>query len=142
MIESIKEFFSDKLDAIDFILLYGSYAKGTQTPMSDIDIAIHFNTPPSLLTIGGYITHLEMLLHKKVEINTLNNLYKTHPLLAYNITTDHLPIEIINQEQYVAFKTSSMLYYFDVLPLLEQKQKALKRRIDEGRFGERSFEYV
>jgi len=138
-VETIQDYFEDKLSNIEFILLYGSYARGEAHGMSDIDIAIYFKDSPSLLTIGGYITDLEMQLHKKIEINTLNNLYKSHPLLAYNITTDHQPIIITNQEKYVEFKRRSMLYYFDAKPLIEQNMEAFKRRIKDGKIGERNY---
>ncbi|MBN2825895.1 MAG: hypothetical protein JXQ76_11255 [Campylobacterales bacterium] len=37
------------------------------------------------------------------------------------------------------FKTRSMLYYFDAKPLIQQNQEALKRRIEEGKIGERNY---
>ncbi|KIM07246.1 MAG: hypothetical protein KU38_10985 [Sulfurovum sp. FS08-3] len=139
MIDTIEAYFSDKLSTIDFVLLYGSYAQAKATPMSDIDIAIHFKTPSSVLEMGGYTTYLEMQLHKKIEINTLNHLYKTHPLLAYNITTNHIPITIVDENAYIDFKTNSMLYYFDTYPLIQQSNESLKRRIESGFFGERNY---
>jgi predicted nucleotidyltransferase len=51
---------------------FGSYASGTQTEASDVDLLVEFSSRPiSLFTIGGLMSDLEEALHKDVDVVTL-----------------------------------------------------------------------
>lgn len=49
--------------------LFGSYAKGTNTPESDVDLLVAFEQPRvSLLTLGSLKNRMEKLLGTEVDI--------------------------------------------------------------------------
>jgi len=51
--------------------LFGSYARGEQTPTSDIDICISID-PPSLFKLGGIYSDLHELFNKEIDIVSLS----------------------------------------------------------------------
>jgi len=138
IIERLKKYF-EKRDMYAFVLLFGSTARGAQHSMSDVDIGVYFEDKENILEIGYDVAQLEGLIGKKIDIVVLNDLYKKDPLLAYEIYEDHRPIIVTNEEKYVAFKRNALVYYLDHLPLIEQNRKVLKKRIEEGKVGERNY---
>jgi len=55
--------------------LFGSYARGEQTPDSDIDICIAID-PPSLLKLGGIYSDLHELFNKEIDVVSLTGTHK------------------------------------------------------------------
>lgn len=55
--------------------LFGSYARGEQTPNSDIDICVALD-PPSLFKLGGIYSELHELLNKEIDIVSLTGTNK------------------------------------------------------------------
>jgi hypothetical protein len=55
--------------------LFGSYARGEQTPTSDIDICVALD-PPSLFKLGGIYSELHELLNKEIDIVSLTGTNK------------------------------------------------------------------
>ena len=55
--------------------LFGSYARGEQTPSSDIDICVSIE-PPSLFKLGGIHSDLKELLHKEIDLVSLTGTLK------------------------------------------------------------------
>lgn len=74
--------------AVKALGLFGSYANGTQTDNSDIDILVEFNEP-----IGWrFFTlekHLEKILNRKIDLVTVNAL------------RDQMKPVILSQVQYI-----------------------------------------
>ena len=122
-------------DFIDFALLFGSYAKGTQRTLSDIDIGIYTHRPIDLLEQGELISTLEEAFQKKIDLVLLNDLYKKSAKLAFNIVDNHQVIFCKNQEAYIDFKTYTYKYYFDQKPMYEMFDKALLERMENGTYG-------
>jgi len=122
-------------DFIIFALLFGSHATQSTYAMSDLDIAIYTDGEIDLLTMGEMIATLEAEVDTKVDLVILNDLYKTDPKLAFNITDNHQVIFCRDQECYIDFKTMSMKYYFDIAPMYEMFDKALKERLKNGTYG-------
>ena len=50
--------------------IFGSYARGEETPKSDIDILVEFNKPVTLLDIVRIERELSQLLQLKVDLLT------------------------------------------------------------------------
>jgi len=67
--------------------LFGSYARGEETPESDIDILADFPTNMSLFTIGGVQYDLQEALGRKVD---LVQYIAIKPLLRPYIMKDEL----------------------------------------------------
>ena len=133
-LESVREILQS-YDFIDFALLFGSYAKGTQTMLSDVDIAIYTNRSIDLLEQGHIVVHLEELLQKRIDLLVLNNLYKENSKMAFNVVDNHKVIFCNTLEKYVQFKTYTYKYYFDQKPMFEMFDKALLERIESGTYG-------
>ncbi len=122
-------------EEVDFALLFGSYASLTASTLSDIDIGIFFKSEPDLLSMGSLVTQLESVVDKKVDLAILNHLPSTRPLLAYNITRNHTPLIVNNNEKYAKFKIDSLHYYLDFKPVLDAQDEALQERITNGTYG-------
>jgi len=122
-------------DYIDFALLFGSYASGKQSAMSDVDIAIYTNRPIDLLEQGIMISKLEETLHKRIDLLVLNGLYKTNPKMAFSVVDNHKILFCNTMEKYLTFKTNTYKYYFDQKPMFDMFDKALRERIESGTYG-------
>ncbi len=57
------------------VRVFGSVARGEDTPLSDIDFLVDLETGRSLLDIGGALVQLEQLLGCKVDIVTERGLH-------------------------------------------------------------------
>lgn len=71
----LKDFFINK--PIDRAWIFGSYARGEQTPNSDIDILVDFDKKNNLSLFGlaAIINELETLTNSKVDLVDRKNLY-------------------------------------------------------------------
>ena len=61
---------------LTFLALFGSFARGTATPQSDVDLAVQFAHPVDLLTFVGIQLEMEQLLGRKVDLIPLDNVYE------------------------------------------------------------------
>ena len=52
------------------MFLFGSYAKGTQTGNSDVDLLIEKGAPPSLLQLSGFLQDASEALGMDVDVVT------------------------------------------------------------------------
>lgn len=120
---------------ITFALLFGSYAKGAQTDLSDIDIGIYTDSCIDIFRQGEIITTMEYALNKKIDLVVLNELYKSNARLSFNIADSHILLLCKEKEKYVDFKSYSLLYYFDISPMYEMFDKSLKERLANGTYG-------
>ena len=57
---------------VNFCYLFGSYAKGKETPTSDVDLLISANVKG--LKFYGLVEELRAVLHKKVDVLDINQL--------------------------------------------------------------------
>ena len=134
MIESVKQLLKS-YDFIDFALLFGSYARDKQTALSDIDIAIYTSRSIGLLEQGNILSVLEEKLGKKIDLILLNGLEKENAKMAFNIVDNHKVILNKQQQKYIDFKANTYKYYFDLKPMYEMFDNALKERIASGTYG-------
>ena len=56
------------------LLVFGSFARGTPRPDSDVDLLVEFDRNVSLLGLASLRTRLEALLGRVVEVGTLDSL--------------------------------------------------------------------
>lgn len=68
MLETIRTFFASQ--PVDKAWLFGSYARGEQTPDSDVDILVTFDKDAhvGLLKYASMICDLEDLLHRNIDL--------------------------------------------------------------------------
>ncbi len=67
-----------RLYKIDYLALFGSYARGEADENSDVDLLVNFQETPSLLTHVGIENHLSdnVFDNKKVDLVTKKSLNK------------------------------------------------------------------
>ena len=88
-----------------------------------------------MLEQGYLIATLEDMLDKPIDLVLLNDLYKHHAKLAFNIVDKHQVILQKNREKYIEFKTYTYKYYFDQQQMYTMFDKSLHRRIERGTYG-------
>ena len=81
---------------IDLCILFGSYAKGTATETSDVDILVKTNITG--LKFFGVVEELRVALHKKVDLITTAQLVTSQDLLE-EILKDGIKIYDQSQRQ-------------------------------------------
>lgn len=69
IIHSFKDIFKNEYMVKNFYL-FGSYARGDQTPESDIDILVEFDTGADLLILVKLKKYLQNLFKKNIDIGT------------------------------------------------------------------------
>lgn len=60
----------------DFVALFGSFARGEETPLSDIDILVNFAKPISLFDHAGIELNLEKKTGRRIDLVTEQSLSK------------------------------------------------------------------
>ncbi len=113
-------------------LVFGSYASGKNSNLSDIDIAIETTREIDILEMGNLISILQSELNIKIDLVILNNLYKNSPLLAYNVYQNHQIIFIKDREKYQNFKLNALHNYLDFKPIIDSQNSAFSKRIQDG----------
>lgn len=121
-----------RYDTVENALLFGSYATNTQHNMSDMDIAVQTSRELNLFEMGDIIASLETELNHKIDFVIFNELYKTSPLLAYNIYKNHTILILNNKKKYDVFKENALHYYLDFKHILDEQNLAFSKRISNG----------
>ena len=122
-------------DFIAFALLFGSFAKGMQHAMSDIDVAIYTNRSIDLFEQGEVIAHLEDLCERRIDLVIVNDLAKTDAKLAFHIVSNHQRLFCHAHTHYVTFKEETYRYYFDQKSMFDMFDQALQQRLTDGTYG-------
>lgn len=120
---------------IEFALLFGSYAKGCESYLSDIDIAIYTKKQIDIFTQGEILAQLESQFDKRIDLVVLNELFKSNAKLSFNIVDNHNLLFCKNKEKYVEFKTNSLKYFFDMKYMYDMFDDSLKQRLNDGTYG-------
>ena len=128
-----------KQKIITAFLLFGSYAVGRPTPLSDIDFAVLLDEP---------IEYDRLFEEKMHLLGTLTEIFQTDNLdlvvlneapvgLAYSAMRDGKLLYIRNSEtnKFVSFKAKAIDRYFDYRPVQNYFSAALGRRIKEGSYA-------
>jgi len=119
--------------------LFGSVAKGTARPQSDVDIAVLFDARLDASERGArYFSLLGRALERfttaPVDVRLLND---ATPLFCFQVLKYGKVIYARTRAERIAFQVSVMTKYADSKPLRDFFTQDLYRRIREGRFGER-----
>lgn len=134
--DAIKNFLYKRKEII-FAYLYGSLAKKTDNPLSDIDLAIYIdeNKIPSSSNFGyrsDLIYELQTFSKKDIDLIILNEVSIT---LAYNVIKDGKLLFTKSKRIRTEFHDKIMNKYLDLLPLYKIQEKYLKKSIKEGNYG-------
>ncbi len=73
---------------VNYLGLFGSFARGEETPESDVDLLVDFNETKSLFDLARLKISLQESLGKKVDISLRGSLKKTiEPYILQDLTT-------------------------------------------------------
>jgi predicted nucleotidyltransferase len=103
--------------------VFGSVARGTAGPHSDLDLAVLFRTAPAR-DLGGLrfdlAEKLELLVRRPVDIVVLNSAPAD---LVHRVLRDGIVVHDANRKARLAFEVRARAQYLDLAPL-----RALYRR--------------
>ncbi len=136
LLDEIENFLASQ-DFIDFALLFGSFARGRETPLSDIDLGIHLSRPIDLLTLGRLTAELESITGRRVDVLVLSDVLPRNPNVAYQVVASGKLIACKDRSAYVDFKTRTILMYLDTAYLREMVEKMFLERVKTNTLGER-----
>ena len=120
--EKLKNFFDSKPEII-LVIIYGSYARGTETETSDVDIAVAMSDVMNLDARLSLQLELSILLKKEID---LVDIRKIKGLIHYKVFTEGLCIKKYENEGRGLFHKNFMtaLYWYeDYYPLYKRSQK-------------------
>lgn len=120
---AVREFFAERGQELAAAYLYGSVARGTARPDSDVDIAVLPMRPR-----GGTLEALHLDLEgdlerrvgKPVQIVVLDG---APPDLVHRILTDGILVHEGDRGRRIAFEVRARNEYFDLLPILERYRR-------------------
>jgi uncharacterized protein len=121
-------------DAVAAVYLFGSCARGTATPISDIDIGILFHSAIDAsryfdLRLEFVSRIMGILGTEKVDVVVLNQA----PLhLSYEIVTHGKLLLEKDPRQRIAFEADRISRYLDFKPFLAVQVRAAKEHLSKG----------
>ena len=128
LIERLEGFFRRHPEGRTAVYLYGSRARGTAGPGSDVDLGVLFEeTPPSVL--GGppdrLADELEGDLRLPVEVVALN---KAPADLVHRVLRDGVLVLETDRSARIRFEVARRREYLDLLPVLREYRRPRKVR--------------
>ena len=102
------------------VYLFGSVARGTARPDSDVDVGVVYDSPPpSQLMAQPFDDEaaLAARLGRSVQIVVMN---EAPPDLGHRILRDGVLVIDANKSRRIAFEVRARNEYFDLLPILRQ----------------------
>lgn len=134
--KKLKEYLYQR-DEIIFAYLYGSFAKGSENILSDIDIAIYIDESkkPESGTFGyrsELITELQSFVDRDIDLIILNEVTN---ILAYNVLKDGKLLFTKSYKKRINFHEKVMKIYLDFLPTRNIQDQYLKESIENGKYG-------
>jgi predicted nucleotidyltransferase len=120
--------------------LFGSVAKGTARPESDVDVAVLFDAKLDPFERGERYFNLlgsalDSFANRPVDVRMLNG---AGPLFCSQVVRHGWVIYERSRAERIAFQVFTMANYADTKPMRDLFTQVLYRRIQEGRFGERT----
>lgn len=124
-------------DGVVAASLFGSQAAGKAGPLSDVDVAVWLD--PSLSDSERFRVRLELIGHaagalrtNEVDLVVLND---APPLLKHRALRSGVRLLDRDPVARVRLESRAVSDYLDTKPLRERLTRAMRTRIDEGRFG-------
>jgi uncharacterized protein len=122
----LADYFRERSD-LAAVYLFGSVARGTAGPASDIDVgALYRATPASTLEAQpfGDEAALSQLFGRSVQVIAMN----AAPVdLVHRILRDGILVIDRDRSRRIAFEVRSRNEYFDLLPILREYRKHASR---------------
>jgi len=125
VIAKLKSFLLGYDNAI-FAFLFGSYAEGSVTRNSDLDIAIFFNSRPDIYMQNELREELEKMLGKTADLVALN---EASPVIRMQVLRKGILLVNKDPMVYNEFFVNTIKEYYD----LKQNRKQIEENIFKGR---------
>ena len=124
----------ESLPEVAFAYLFGSYGEGSETPLSDIDIAVYLFDGARensyfdfRLRMIGDVSHL--LKTNEVDVVILNEVTLS---LRYQAVSTRQVLFERDPAQRIGFEVRTLNRYLDMHPLIRVQQEYFLRHVKEG----------
>lgn len=124
---------------VSFAVLFGSHARGSAGPLSDVDVGLYCDTPPDLLELGALVGRLEDEAGSRIDIVELYDLWDRDPAFAHRIASEMQLITCASPTALTTYRKRTVLTYLDTAYLRSLSHRALQRRIRAGKLGYRNY---
>jgi hypothetical protein len=123
-------------DALVCAYLFGSVARGDAGPLSDVDLALLFesgvDSDRRINLAAALASSVQELAGPGVDITILND---APPALAHRVLREGRLLLTRDERGRVAFETKVIREYLDFQPVLASYDRELLKRAREGRLG-------
>lgn len=116
---------------VRFAVLYGSYAAGRPTPVSDIDLAVYVDQIDDFLDVINAVD--EVFPRHRIDVI---NLKDKPALIYYEVLSSGLVFLVRDEAFFKQEKFRVMREYLDFKPMHDRLLRDMLQRIDEGTYGE------
>ncbi|HEY6558355.1 MAG TPA: nucleotidyltransferase domain-containing protein [Polyangiaceae bacterium] len=124
IVDGLADYYRDRPDVVA-VYLFGSVARGTSGPRSDVDVGVLYRTAPQSRLMAQPFreeANLAEQLKRAVQIIVMN---RASADLVHRVLRDGILVLDQHPSQRIAFEVRARNEYFDLLPTL--------RRYREGR---------
>jgi uncharacterized protein len=114
---ALREFFAEYAEerGVAAAYLFGSVARGTAGPRSDVDIGVLYSSqPPAGLRRFDLEGELEGVLRRPVQVVTLD---AASPDLVHRVLRDGILVAELDRSRRIAFEVRSRAEYLDLEPV-------------------------
>jgi uncharacterized protein len=117
---------------VKYALVFGSAARQTLRPDSDVDVAIELHTeaPRDVLALGTLVARLESAVRRRIDLVLLD---EAPPPLAYRVFRDGRVIVEHDHGALVRRKARAILEYLDFKPIEDLCAAGVLRAAARGR---------
>jgi predicted nucleotidyltransferase len=128
----LRAFFEARSD-VRLAYLYGSMARGDADAHSDIDVAVfqgEDDEDPLLLRMGAELQRVLRGHAREVELRSLRG---AGAEFVFRVLRDGRCVFARDERERVAFETRGLSEYYDLLPFLEEQNRAIRGRLGGAR---------
>jgi hypothetical protein len=124
---------------IKLAYLYGSYARGQETPKSDIDIAIVLENPHCKMVFGFPADVSIHISGKEIDLRVMDE--KTEPVFLHSVLKNKILLFAKDEKTRIDFEVKAMKTYFDTEHLRKLNYYYLKKSLEDNSYGRRPPNY-
>ena len=123
--QKLTRFLAARAESITAAYLFGSIARGTAGPASDVDVGILLRVDPPA-TLAGLLLDLEGDLESHLGVPTQLVILNHAPAdLIHRVLRDGILVCERDAEARIAFEVRARAEYFDLKPILDQYRGTL-----------------